>query len=106
MFAAGASQLWLAVTLVSIAAAGHQGWSANLYTLASDLFPKRAVATLVGLGGTTGAIGGLFIAKITGYVLEFTGSYLTVFLIAGSTYLVALAILHVMMPRLEPAPID
>jgi ACS family hexuronate transporter-like MFS transporter len=106
MFASGASQLWLAVALVSVAAAGHQGWSANLYTLASDLFPKRAVATLVGLGGTAGAIGGLFIAKITGYVLEFTGSYLTVFLIAGSTYLVALAIVHLMMPRLAPAPID
>lgn len=106
MFASGARDLWLAVALVSIAAAGHQGWSANLYTIASDLFPKRAVATLVGLGGTTGAIGGLFIAKITGYVLEFTGSYLTVFLIAGSTYLVALTILHVMLPRLEPAAID
>lgn len=106
MFASGARELWLAVALVSIAAAGHQGWSANLYTLVSDLFPKRAVATLTGIGGAMGAVGGLFIAKITGYVLEFTGSYLTVFMIAGSTYLVALAILHLMMPRLEPAAME
>lgn len=94
--------LWGAVALISIAAAAHQGWSANLFTLPSDTFPRAAVGSVVGIGGTAGAIGGMLIAKITGYVLEFTGSYLPVFIIAGVTYLVALAVVHILLPRLEP----
>jgi len=88
--------------LISLAAAAHQGWSANLFTLPSDTFPRAAVGSVVGIGGTAGAIGGMLIAKVTGYVLEFTGSYLPVFIIAGVTYLVALAVVHVLSPRLEP----
>ena len=102
VFAAGASQLWLAVGLVALAAAAHQGWSANLFTTASDTFPRHAVGSIVGLGGMAGAVGGMLIAKVTGYVLQWTGSYLPVFLIAGTTYLVALLILHLLEPRLEP----
>jgi MFS transporter, ACS family, hexuronate transporter len=106
VFASGAANLWTAVALVGLAAAAHQGWSANLFTLASDTFPRKAVGSVVGLGGTAGAIGGMLIAKLTGYILEATGSYVPVFLIAGTTYLVALAIVHLLAPRLEPARLD
>lgn len=95
--------MWMAVALISIAAAAHQGWSANVYTLASDMFPRQAVGSVIGFAGMSGAIGGMLIAKVTGYVLESTGSYLPVFIIAGTTYLVTLAMVHALAPRLEPA---
>lgn len=106
VFACRVSGLWPAVLLIGLAAAGHQGFSANLYTLTSDLFPKRAVASVVGIGGMAGAVGGMLIAKIVGYVLQWTGSYMIPFLIAGSAYLVALAVIHVLTPRMEPAAIS
>jgi ACS family hexuronate transporter-like MFS transporter len=102
-FAAQATHLWAAVGLVGLAAAAHQGWSANLFTLTSDMFPRQAVGSVVGFGGMAGAVGGLLIAKLTGYILETTGSYVPVFLIAASTYLVALGIIHLLVPRLQPA---
>ena len=102
VFASGASQLWTAVALVSLAAAAHQGWSANLFTTASDMFPRQAVGSVVGLGGMAGAVGGMLIAKLTGYILQATGSYLPVFFIAAFAYLVGLAVIHVLAPRLEP----
>jgi ACS family hexuronate transporter-like MFS transporter len=105
-FASTASNLWVAVALVGLAAAAHQGWSANLYTLVSDTFPRQAVGSVVGLGGTAGAIGGMLIAKVTGYILEATGSYVPVFLIAASTYLAALVVIHALVPRLEPARLE
>jgi ACS family hexuronate transporter-like MFS transporter len=92
--------------LIGLATAGHQGFSANLYTLASDLFPKRAVASVAGIGGMAGAVGGMLIAKIVGYVLQWTGSYRIPFFIAGAAYLVALVVIHVLTPRMEPASID
>ena len=101
IFASGARDLWVAVALVSIAAAAHQGWSANLFTTASDMFPRKAVGSVVGLGGMAGAVGGMLIAKLTGYILQATGSYLPVFFIAAFAYLVALAIIHVLVPRLR-----
>ena len=103
MFASVASSLWVAVLLVALAAAAHQGWSANLFTLASDMFPRHAVGTVVGFGGMAGAIGGMLIAKLTGYILETTGNYVLVFFIAGVTYLTALGIIHLLAPRLEKA---
>lgn len=106
MFASGARDVWVAVALISIAAAAHQGWSANLFTLVSDTFPRPAVASVVGVGGTAGAIGGMLIAKLTGYLLEATGSYVPVFLIASFAYLTALAIIHLLVPRLEPARLE
>jgi len=95
--------MWTAVALISLAAAAHQGWSANVYTLASDMFPRQAVGSVIGFAGMSGAVGGMLIAKITGYILQTTGSYLPVFIIAGTTYLVTLAIVHALSPRLEPA---
>jgi ACS family hexuronate transporter-like MFS transporter len=103
MFASGAKDLWVAVALISLAASAHQGWSANLFTLVSDTFPRQAVGSVVGLGGMAGAIGGMLIAKLTGYLLQVTGSYVPVFLIAAFAYLVALGVIHMLVPRLEPA---
>lgn len=106
VFASRVSDLWSAVALVALAAAAHQGWSANLFTFASDTFPRRAVASVVGIGGMAGAVGGMLIATITGYILQFTGSYLAVFIVAGSAYLVALGIVQLLVPTLEPAKVD
>ena len=105
LFAANASNLWVAVGLIGLAAAAHQGWSANVYTLTSDMFPKQAVGSVVGFGGMCGAVGGMLIAKITGSVLHLTGSYVPVFIIAASAYLLALLVIHLLSPRLEPAVI-
>jgi ACS family hexuronate transporter-like MFS transporter len=103
MFASGARDLWVAVGLISIAAAAHQGWSANLFTLVSDTFPRHAVGSVVGLGGMAGAVGGMTIAWVTGRILEASGSYVPVFLMASFAYLTALAVIHLLVPRLDPA---
>jgi ACS family hexuronate transporter-like MFS transporter len=95
--------LWLAVLLLGIATAAHQGFSANLLTLPSDLFPSRAIGSVVGIGGTAGAIGGMLIAKFVGYVLDVSDSYAPIFALAGSAYLLALFAIHIVSPRLEPA---
>jgi ACS family hexuronate transporter-like MFS transporter len=101
--AASVRNLWGAVALISLATAAHQGWSANLFTLASDMFPRRAVASVVGIGGCAGAIGGMCIATFTGFLLQLTGSYVPVFILSGSAYLTALLIIQLLAPRLEPA---
>src|SRR5207244_2545289 len=103
VFAARVQSSWAAVALISLATAAHQGWSANCFTLASDMFPRQAVGSVVGLGGMAGAVGGMLIAKVVGYVLQMTGSYTTVLTIAGAAYLVALAYVQLLTPKLEPA---
>jgi ACS family hexuronate transporter-like MFS transporter len=102
VFAYRMESLWGAVLLIGLAAAAHQGFSANLFSLPSDTFPSQAVGSVVGIGGMAGAIGGMLMAKIVGYVLQWSGSYMIPFLIAGSAYLLALAIIHGLTPRLEP----
>ena len=99
-------QLWLAVLLIGLATAGHQAFSANLLTVPSDLFPRSAVGSVVGIGGMAGAIGGMLIAKFVGYVLDTTGSYAAIFALAASAYGVALLAFHLVSPRLEPARLD
>jgi ACS family hexuronate transporter-like MFS transporter len=106
MFAANVRHLWTAVTLIGLATASHQGWSANLFTLPSDMFPRRAVGSVTGIGGFGGGLGGMAIATFTGFVLQFTGSYVPMFVIAGSVYLVALLMVHLLAPRLEPAQLE
>jgi ACS family hexuronate transporter-like MFS transporter len=106
VFASHARSLWGAVALIGLATAAHQGWSANIFTLASDMFPRRAVGSVVGIGGMAGAVGGMLIAKVTGYVLQWTGSYVTIFFLAGSSYLVALGIIQLLAPTLAPARLD
>ena len=106
MFAATVSSLWLAVGLISLAAAAHQGFSANLMTFPSDMFPKRTVASVAGIGGFGGAVGGMCIATFTGYLLEWTHSYVPIFILAGSAYLFALFLIQVLLPRLDALTID
>ncbi len=104
--AAQVKSLWMAVALVSIAAAAHQGWSANLFTLVSDMFPKRAVGSVVGIGGMAGSVGGMVMALVVGEFLEKTGSYAPIFVMAASAYLVALVIIQLLVPQLAPADLD
>lgn len=106
VFAAKASNVWIAVLLVGLAAAAHQGWSANLFTTTSDMFPRRAIGSVVGIGGMAGAIGGMLISKIVGYILQWSGSYVPIFIIAGSAYLAAWLIIQLLVPKLEPAPVE
>jgi len=106
VFATRAANLWVSVILVGIAAAAHQGWSANIFTLTSDMFPKRAVGSVVGFGGMTGAVGGMVLALIVGEVLQRTGSYRILWIMAASAYLVALLIIHILSPKLEPARLE
>ena len=100
------SGLWPTTLLIGLAAAAHQGFSANLFTLTSDLFPSRAVGSVVGIGGMAGAVGGMLIAQIVGHVLQWTNSYMIPFFIAASAYLLALGIIHLLSPTLEPAEIE
>ena len=100
-----ASSMWTAVLIVALAAAAHQGWSANVYTLASDMFPPSAVASVSGIGGFAGAVGGLIFQLLTGLILEATGgNYASIFAVCGFAYVTAWTIIHVLAPRLEPVP--
>jgi ACS family hexuronate transporter-like MFS transporter len=106
VFAAQTSNLWLAVALVAIAAGAHQGWSANMYTLASDMFPRTAVGSVVGFASMAGSVGAMFAAKAVGYILQWTGSYVSVFIIAGSAYLVAFILVQALAPTIKPVVIE
>ncbi|MDQ3711412.1 MAG: MFS transporter [Acidobacteriota bacterium] len=106
VYASITDNLWVSVVLIGTAAAAHQGWSANIFTIASDMFPKQAVGSVVGIGGMAGSIGGMIIASTVGLILEYTHSYYSVFVIAGSAYLTALLIIHLLAPRLEPVQIN
>lgn len=105
MFAAKADSVWLAVLIIGVATAAHQGFSANLYTLPSDVFPRGAVGSVVGIGGMLGAFGGMVFSKYIGQVLETIGTYTPIFIIAGSAYLVALLVVHLLSPRMEEVKI-
>jgi ACS family hexuronate transporter-like MFS transporter len=93
------------VLLIGLGTAGHQAFSSNIFTMISDLYPRRAVATIAGMGGLAGAIGGILIAQATGWTLELTGSYVPIVIYAGLGYLIALAVIHLLVPRMEPAPV-
>jgi len=103
VLATRADSLWSAVFLVGLATAAHQGFSANLFTLTSDLFPARAVGSVVGIGGMAGAIGGMLIAQVAGRVLQWTQSYSSLFIAAACAYFLAVLLVHLLSPRLEPA---
>ena len=92
---------WLAVAVLSLAAAAHQGWSANLFTTASDMFPRSAVGSMTGIGGMAGSAGGALLAFYAGHILQLTHSYASLFAIAGSAYVTALAILYLLAPGLK-----
>jgi len=101
MFAMYADHLWWAVAIVGIATAGHQAFSVNLYTFPSDVFPRQAVASVVGIGGTAGAVGGMLMAKYAGWVLDAVGTYTPIFIVAGAAYGLALAALQWLSPRMD-----
>jgi MFS transporter, ACS family, hexuronate transporter len=98
--------LWVAVGIVGLAAAAHQGWSANLFTAVSDLFPRRALGAVVGIDGMAGAVGGILFSEVIGQVLQHTGHYWVLFAIGALAYPLALTIMHMLTPRMTPVQLD
>jgi ACS family hexuronate transporter-like MFS transporter len=99
--ASGVKSVWTAIALISVAAGAHQGWSANLFTTSSDMFPRRAVGSVVGIGGMAGSVGSALFAFYAGHILQLTHSYASLFGIAASAYLLALIILCLLAPGLR-----
>ena len=96
--------MWFAVALIAIAAGGHCGWSANIFSLMSDIFPRKVTASITGIGGFAGAVGGALIAQLVGGLLQNLGmeGYVIPFLIASVGYFIALAIMHILIPKIKP----
>jgi len=104
MFAPAAGSMWVAVGIVSVAAGAHQWWSANLFTTVSDMFPRSAVASVVGIGGCAGLFSAFGLQRLTGAILQATGgNYGPIFAVLGLAYVGALGLIHLLVPRLEPA---
>lgn len=103
---AGSYQMWFAIFIIGFAAAAHQAWSANMYTTVSDAFPKKTVASVIGFGGMLGALGGVLVAKVAGWLFDYykglghieTGYYI-MFIISGLAYLTAWTIMHFLVPK-------
>jgi ACS family hexuronate transporter-like MFS transporter len=96
--------LWIATLVIGLAAAGHQGWSANLYTLVSDTMPRHSVSSVTGMGGMVGALAAVFIDKLVGFLLQTThNSYFLIFLIIPIAYLLGFLVIHLLLPTIEPA---
>ena len=102
--AASVPNQWVAVFLVGLAAAAHQGWSANAYTFVSDILPKRAVSSVVGLGGFVSGLASMVVAQAVGLVLTKTGSYVPLFGWASTMYLLSLLFIQLLVPRIAPLP--
>ena len=101
-----APNMWVLIAILSVAMAAHQGWSANLFTTSSDMFPRVAVGSVVGIGAAMGALGNVLMLKATGLIVTWTNSYNLLFMFCGLAYLGALAIIHLLSPRLEQAKVD
>jgi ACS family hexuronate transporter-like MFS transporter len=101
VFASMTSSIAVAIALIALATAAHQGWSANLFTTVSDQFPRRAVGSVVGIGGLAGGLGGTLLAAYSGAIIN-AGGYVPLFALGASAYLVALAIMQVLAPKLAP----
>ena len=106
VFATVSDNPWIAVGLMAIAASAHQAWSANLFSLSSDMFPRRMVASVTGLGGMAGSLGGTLLFAITGYIKGQGYSYVPIFVAAGVAYLIALGLIQLLVPKLEKANVD
>lgn len=113
MLAQFAPNVWVAVGLISLAAAAHQAWSANIFTTASDMFPKKAVSSVVGIGGMAGAVGGIFFPMLVGYLLDsykaagnIGAGYSLIFVICGCAYLLAWVVMHFFAPKMEVVKLD
>ena len=105
-FGANLSSLWAAVAILSLATAGHQGWAANMFASLSDMFPARAVSSVTGITGFGGAIGGMCASTAVGFILQATGSYVPAFIWAGISYLVVLALIQVMIPKIQAVAVE
>jgi ACS family hexuronate transporter-like MFS transporter len=105
IFASQAANVWLAVALIGLAAAAHQGWAANMFTIPSDMFSKKAVGSVMGIGGTAGSVGSMIFSAWAGFVLQWTGSYMGLFILSGSAYLVALGLMHLLIARGKPVEV-
>lgn len=108
IFVQATDNIWVAVSLISLAAAAHQAWSANIFTTASDMFPKRAVSSVVGIGGMAGSVGGILFPFFIGWLLDYYGAlgskttgYNIIFVICGSMYLVAWTVMHFLAPKMK-----
>jgi ACS family hexuronate transporter-like MFS transporter len=106
VFASQVHSLWATVALISLAAA-HKGWSANLYTLVFDTFPRRTMGSVTGIGGMVGAVGNMIASAGIGVVLQFTNSnYSPLLTVCSFAYLCALGIIHWLVPKLEPVNVE
>jgi ACS family hexuronate transporter-like MFS transporter len=105
MFAPHVNNAWTAVFLIGTAMAAHQGFSSNLFTLTTDMFPRSMVASVVGIGGFCGAMGGYIMNLSAGSIRDNTGSFESVFIVAGLAYFTAVLVIHLFAPRLEPADV-
>ena len=102
MLVSQVTNIWLAVILISLAAAGHQGWASNIFTIVSDIYPKHAVASMTGVSGFAGAVGGALSASFVGLILQSTGSYFLIFLVASSVYLINWLIIKIFVRSITP----
>ena len=95
--------MWIAIALIALAAGGHCGWSANIFTLMSDIFPRKAVASVAGFGGFSGGVGGAIATFGIGSILQNIGvdGYAVPFLVAGTGYLIALLLIHLLVPKIK-----
>ena len=112
MLVARVTNMWIAILLIGMAAAAHSGFAANLYTIVSDTVPRKAVSSVVGIGGTAACFGMLVLSTLVGYILDRgqvvygEKDYLIPFLIAGLAYLAATLVIHLLLPGLEPMAFD
>ena len=104
--AGGLHSEWTAVALLSLAAAAHQGWSANIFTTASDMFPAEHVGTIVSFGQVAGALGGALFQPVAGHILQFTHSFVPLFVYSAFAYLIALVLLRTLAAGLKPAQLE
>jgi ACS family hexuronate transporter-like MFS transporter len=104
--AGGLDSVWVAVSLLSLAAAAHQGWSANIFTTASDMFPGEYVGTVVSFGQVAGALGGAIFQPVAGHILQLTHSFVPLFLYSAFAYLIALILLRTLAPGLQRAILE
>jgi ACS family hexuronate transporter-like MFS transporter len=105
-FAGSLHSMWTAVALLCVATSAHQGWSANIFTTVSDMFPAEHVGTVVSFGQVGGALGGAIFAQVAGHILQFTHSYVSLFVFSGSAYLIALALLRTLAPGLKRVALE
>lgn len=106
VFVTHAPTLGIATALIALAAAANQGWYANIYTFVSDIFPQKAIATVIGMGGMVGSISAMVFAESSGFILQATGSYYSLFVVCGSVYLIALAGIHLLVPQIKAIPLN